>query len=126
VPLLTTALRDGDWSVRKRAAESLGRMGPSAKAAVPALFALLSSEEDRDAARGALREIDAVGPEALPALIKALEVDDGRVRYYAVFYLGKLGPAAKEALPALRRLTDDDSDRFRGFLDRTIKSIDGE
>jgi HEAT repeat protein len=88
---------------------------------------MLSSEEDSDAARSALREIDAVDPDAVPVLIKALENGEGRVRYYAVFYLGKLGPAAKDALPALQRLSEEDGGfRFRSFLTKTIRSIEGE
>ena len=80
---------------------------------------------DRDAARSALREIDDVGPEAVAALIKALDNDDRRLRYYGAYYLGKLGPAAKDALPALRRLADDEGSRFNKFLKRTINKIEG-
>jgi hypothetical protein len=35
-----------------------------------------------------------------------------------------LGPEAKVALPALRRLTEDDSDRFKKYLLRTIETIE--
>ena len=69
------------------------------------------------------RKIDSVGPDAIPALIKALETE-GRGRFYAVFFLQKLGPQAKEALPALKKLRGGDSGRFRGFLDRAIRAIE--
>jgi HEAT repeat protein len=124
VPLLMRALKDHEGSVRKAATLALGNLGAAAKPAVPLLFELLGDAEDRDAARGALRQIDTVGPEAVPTLIKALESDDRSRRFFAVFFLGKLGPAAKDALPALKRLQQDDSGRFRGTLEKTIQSIE--
>ena len=94
--------------------------------AVTALFDLLSSEEDSEAARNALRRIDNVGPDAVSFLINALDTDDRRTRFYAVYYLGKIGPAAKDALPALRRLSESDSGRFRGALRRAIQAIEDD
>jgi HEAT repeat protein len=127
VPLLMDALKDEDWTVRTASAGALGRIGAPARAAVPMLFELLGNETDEDAARAALREIDDVGPEALPTLIAALDSEDRTPRFYAQFFLGKLGPAAREALPALERLRDEsDSDRGRRFLDETIAKIRGE
>ena len=64
VPPVIELLRDREWSVRQTAAAALGRIGEPAKSAVPKLFELLSSEEDKEAARNALRAIDAVGPDA--------------------------------------------------------------
>jgi HEAT repeat protein len=92
---------------------------------VPALFKLLYSETDRDAARGALQAIDAVGPEALPTLLEALQVEDSRLRFFAVFYLAKLGPEAKDALPILKTMQDSENRRLRRTLERTIAAIEG-
>ncbi|MGI9471382.1 MAG: HEAT repeat domain-containing protein, partial [Rubripirellula sp.] len=126
-PILIELLSDRDWTVRRDSAESLGKIGSKAKAAVPTLFRMLTSEDDRDAARGALRAIDDAGPEAVPVLVGALESDDRRQRYYAMFLLGKVGPAAKDALPAIRRLLEEtDSDRFRGSIQQTIDRIEGD
>ena len=96
VPLLTDALHDEDWTVRRDAAV-LGDMGSVAKEAVPVLFKMLASEEDVDAARGALRGIDDAGPNAVPVLMEGLESEDRRLRFYAMFLIGKVGPDAKEA-----------------------------
>jgi HEAT repeat protein len=86
---------------------------------------LLSSDQDRDAVRQALKEIDAVEPAALPTLLKALDEDDRFARYYAVFFLKKLGPDAKEALPRLRELTGDESSRLREAVQSAIEAIEG-
>jgi HEAT repeat protein len=90
------------------------------------LFELLDSDEDSDATRTALREIDAVAPEALPVLLEALKGEGRRQRYYAVFFLGKLGPEAKEALPVLEEALQSESGRFRDSLQRAIDAIKGK
>jgi HEAT repeat protein len=127
VPLLTAALEDEDWTVRRDAAGALGALGSQAKSAVPILFQMLDREIDQDAARGALRSIDDAGPEAVPVLIAGLESGDRRRRYYAMFLLGKVGGAAKEALPILKRMRDEaDSDRSRSSIDRTIEQIEAD
>ena len=61
-----------------------------------------------------------------PILIKSLKSDDSRLRFYAVFYLGKLGPEARDALPELNKLVNDESSRFRRFLEKTVGDIKGE
>ena len=118
------ALSDSDWTVRRAAAQALGKMGPPARSAVPTLFKMLESETDRDWARQALRDIDDAEPAALPILIAALKGEERSARYYAVFFLKKLGPAAKDALPDLRKLAEDDSRRFRDSVQAAIASIE--
>ena len=67
-----------------------------------------------------------------PVLIKGLDRDDGRMRYYAVFLLGRAGTAAADALPKLRELekelrnSEDSRDqKLHGFLQSTIAKIEG-
>ena len=127
VPVLITALNDADWTVRRAAAESLGAIGSAAKAAVPVLFEMLKSEEDTNYARGALRAIDAAGPEAVPVLMAGLESDDQRSRFYALFLLGKVGPAASEALPLLKKLMEEtESGRMKDSFQKAIEEIEAK
>ena len=42
-----------------------------------------------------------IGPEAVPALIDALQNGDESLRFSATLVLGDMGPAAKDAVPAL-------------------------
>jgi HEAT repeat protein len=57
---LAEALRDQDAFVRREAANSLGRFGPDAKQAVPALLAAAQDRQPkvRQAASQALKQID--------------------------------------------------------------------
>jgi HEAT repeat protein len=126
VPVLIGTLDDGDWNVRRAACLALGEIGKPAKAAVSRLFTLMDSEEDRDAARGALRQIDTAGADAVPLLVKALESDENRNRFFAIYLLGQAGPDAKEALPALQKLADSGSaGRFRRTIEDAIRKIEG-
>jgi hypothetical protein len=86
---------------------------------------LLRSDDDRDAAREAIRQIDTVGTDAIPVLLEALKAGDRRTGFFAVYLLGKLGPDAKEALPELKELREQRSPRFRQFIDSTIRKIEG-
>ena len=117
-------LEDEDWTVRKAAGQTLASVGESARSAVPKLFELLGSEEDREMAQTTLRAIDAVDAEALPALIQALNSSDGRTVYFAAFFLGKLGPEAKAALPTLKKMLENANSRVRRPLERAIARID--
>lgn len=76
---LIKALKNKDSSVRESAGYELGKIGPAAKAAVPALIALVKTLKDKE-----------FNPRT--------QTD---VRGAAVKALGKIGPAAKAAVPAL-------------------------
>ena len=87
------------------AADTLGRMGPSARSSLKALAKLLQRDApaERWAAVRAMAQIG--GPDAAPAvafmmkqLPKASEADG----YNMLIYLSLLGPVAKDAIPAVR------------------------
>jgi HEAT repeat protein len=129
---LTAALDDSQWEVRRIAGVALGKLGPEAKHAVPKLFQLLSSDEDRDFASSSLKEINAAPVEAVGLLIEKLDSEDRRMSFYAVSLLGKIGPPAAEALPKLEAMLAKPSsdpgrsDFRRKFLTEAIAAIKGE
>jgi HEAT repeat protein len=101
-------------ALRKLAAQIIGRIGPEAKDAVPALVEALVSSDDDEYRREIQFALGAIGPEAAgatPALIKALADDNEELRHSACYVLGKIGPAAKQAAPALEKNLNSD-DKF--------------
>ncbi len=91
-PKLTQWLQDKNWEVRRFVAETLGNMGPPAKAAVPTLAELLRDNDlsVREAAAGALW---AMGPEAkaaAPALKEQLHDEDWPLSFLAAEALKKI------------------------------------
>ena len=128
---LTEVLSDSEWEVRRVAAQALGEIGPEAKLATPKLFSMLKNEEDSDFASGALREIDAAPVEAMPLFLENLSSEDRRTAFYSITLLGKIGPAAKEALPLLEKMMEENSEDRRSefrtrFLREAIARIKGE
>ncbi len=105
-------LRDGNTNERGSAATAIGKMGPKAKKAVPHLVKALKDREIgvRDRAGQALEKI---GEDAVPELIKALKDPDEVTRRRVLNVLGGIGPAAKDALPAVFELRSDGDEFVR-------------
>jgi len=97
--------------------------------AVPALAASLESRSQRrrGAAALALMELGRETDEAVGVLSKALQHEDAAVRLTAAWGLGGVGPAARSAGPALRKLaqTDEDED-VRAAAAEALKRIQSE
>jgi HEAT repeat protein len=108
ISALCQGLRDREPSVRTVAAKMLGKMGPNARGAIPAMVAALDScagPLDGGDATVALQEaIARIGPAALPALLKAFDSEIGTcVRENARDAIAELGPAA---LPSVLAIAD--------------------
>jgi HEAT repeat protein len=112
VPYLLAALQDGNFLVRSRAAESLGKLDDR-QAAGPLIAVLRNPAEDREvrsAAAEALGRLQA--PEAVEALIGALNDIAWHVRYQALVALGRIAdPASREALEQAARYDPELSNR---------------
>jgi HEAT repeat protein len=102
-------LKDPHANVREEAADTLGRIGPDAKGAAPALAHTLKDEDiaARRAAARALRLIGVGARLAVPALIDALKDRNEYVRAEVFGALGQIGPEAKAAVPALAETLKD-------------------
>jgi len=142
-PNLATRLEDGTPTVRANAANALGAIGPAAKehaeklskvvtdpdpmvrrAAIQALSRL---ELDRDVALAlfvktledadhsvvlpALHSLAERGEKAVPLLREALKNE--KSRYWACVALADIGPAAKDAVPDLAKLTTSENAEIR-------------
>lgn len=100
---LTHALSDPEPSVRKTAAQSLGKVGAAEDAADPLLKTLDDKDgEVRGAAASALGQLQPSHPAVVPALHARAKSDSYLPARLAVFAaLGRFGDRAKEAVPTL-------------------------
>ncbi|HKI38680.1 MAG TPA: HEAT repeat domain-containing protein [Gemmataceae bacterium] len=89
-------LRDPDITLRKKAAFTLGNIGPT-------------------------------DPAVLPALIGALRDPDAGVRREVILALVKCGPAAREAVPTLDELRQQDRDpQVRAYAGRALEKLQAD
>jgi HEAT repeat protein len=72
----------------------------------------------------ALAAIESAEPVAVKALRKALSHESGRVQGSALHGLAKLGPAARAALPDLRKLARKSGRASRQQVERVIRAIE--
>jgi len=92
---------DGPYDLADCCASALVRLGPKAEAAVPELVQLLGSG-NRDTQKAAMIALAAIGPAATPAVGPLTRCfGDEVLQPYAVAALGRIGPAARAAAPAL-------------------------
>ncbi len=109
LPALIKALDDGDKQVWTNAIAAVSAMGPDAKDAIPTLLADFDSKSasrqrsyyrDQVIVRTAYA-LTRIGPAAIPPLIDGLRSQDTMMRSGCARALGGMGPAAKDAVPAL-------------------------
>ncbi len=116
VPDLRLALTSSDADIRVKASQALGEIGPDARDAVPDLVMALEDEryEVRQAAADALDKMKLVSPEykEVPILVQITRLrSKSRIeRRKAADKLAEMGPRAAQAVPALIRTMQDDSD----------------
>ncbi|HUY32298.1 MAG TPA: HEAT repeat domain-containing protein [Pirellulales bacterium] len=113
---LTAALRNRDPGVRQVAARSLGEIGPAAGASIPSLLGLLDDKGlwvyHMTEVRWAVAEaLGRMGREdvAVPVLLRLLEEmrnADYDARETLIGALGRIGPGARDAIPAIVRFVD--------------------
>jgi HEAT repeat protein len=99
---------------RQTAIYVLGAIGPEAEPAVPLLIEVLKAEEP-------LRNAGASEKGSAPAR----SVPYG-VRQTAAYALGRIGPAAKAAIPALTKASQDESKDLRAAASAALKQIEGK
>jgi HEAT repeat protein len=103
--LIRTLRDDPSEPLRAEAAAALGQYRTTSQAAIQALFDALVADAIpvRRACQAALRTQTLVPPQGqVPVLIQSLRAGrDARERFLAASLLGRLGPGALEAVPAL-------------------------
>jgi HEAT repeat protein len=101
-PELVAGLEDESAAVRAAAARALAHFGPDLGPEIPALFAILE-RDDTDVRRACAAALEAAwpNPALIPTLVELLKSRDRWSSAYAAKLLGRIGPEAKETIPAL-------------------------
>jgi len=135
VPALTDALGEEEAVIRVKAARTLGTLGEVAVAAAPALTTALEDDDldVRLAAAKALWNITKIVDPVVPCLIDLLkvkgtaDVDAGETRrrflQTVMEALGRIGPPAVAAVPALTALTKEKNRHIREAALVTLQQI---
>lgn len=126
VPEVTRALASENLSLRREAAEVLGKIGKPAKQALPRLKVLAGTEKDESDRLVALQacfEIQNDPEEVLDLLMNRLADESPQVRGLSAQLLGRLGGKARQAVPALIRALKDDSQRYEALTPDFIDQV---
>lgn len=106
---LVKSLDDDNLEHVKRSLHRLGRIGPDAAAARPALNHFLNHKDGyvRVHAALAICRVDGISPAALEALTATLKTPDPGLRSFAAAVIAELGPEGSDATPALAIALED-------------------
>ncbi|MGA2059913.1 MAG: HEAT repeat domain-containing protein [Thermoguttaceae bacterium] len=107
---LASLLKDPDETVRRQTVEALRAIRPGPQVMLPLLSKLLE-DSDPGVQMRILQAIAEAGPAAVPGLIQALKND--KTTYWACIVLREIGPAAKDAAPALAEKLKDPRPEIR-------------
>jgi hypothetical protein len=121
---LLELLDSDDEEERLRAVKRLAAFGPAAASGAEALTWALQ-DLSTDVQKAASDALAAIGREAVPHLIRALEIDDVDSVTGAANALAKIGPAARAALPHLEKRRDHGDEGAREAVRRAIRAIRG-
>ena len=124
LPVLMTALKDSQEEIRLLAIETLGRMGKAAKPAVPLLVAILKDPNPRLDSLVRTKAAEALGQLGeTQTLIAALQDQKPYVRWRAAYVLGRMGTAAKPAIPALTIALQDSDELVQRETKSALKRL---
>jgi HEAT repeat protein len=124
VPALTRCVAETCPDLKEYAIRALGEIGPSAKAAVPALKNALHDEDksNRVEIAKALWHIEQQPEDVVPIFADILE-NDPDARYDCAECIKEMGPWAAAAVPALIKALQDNEDTTRSNVAEALGEI---
>jgi HEAT repeat protein len=121
-PVLTVleeGLKDKKAGFRWAAAVFLGEMGSAAERAIP-LLEQATKDSDKEVASLAIQALAEISPKTFPVITNLLSDPDPNIRISACAALGKIGPAAKAAVPLLVKATEDRATGSPAIMGRPV------
>ena len=136
MPEITAALDDQDANVRATAAAASWFIDKQVDVPVAGLIKSLKNKkhpvEDRAASVDVLAiigsqcDVEFTKETIVPALAAALDGAEVLLRYHVALAFGTLGPRAKAAVPALRRLAADSNPDVSMIAEAALKAVEGK
>ncbi len=122
---LVELLTDANWCVRTLAADTLGNIGPAARAASVALATVLSDDNPRVRrhAAEALGRIGSTDSRAVGALVERIRDPETAVRHNVALSLAKIAPTTNVAIPGLAATLHDDDRYVRHIAAQALRRI---
>jgi HEAT repeat protein len=127
IPELAKLLDDENYNVRQNSVQALMNMTPESGSAL----ALGLKSKDLNIRNQCLNafannKLQVKAPDAVPLLIEMLKDTAPFVRLQAARALGNFGPEAKDAIPALTKLTLDPNVAVRNNAQQALQKIQGK
>lgn len=121
-------LEGTNLSAKLSAINAVGKIGPEAKEAIPALIEMIrqTRNHDKKILLGCNYALLAMGKEVVPYMISLLKDDEWEMRRGAAWILGKVGPDAKDAVPALTEALKDPNPAVQAKAADALQKIKGE
>jgi HEAT repeat protein len=126
VESLVRSLRGDDGVQKVQAARGLGKLGPVAAAAAPALLHALEDAREDVRAESVIALGRVAGADAVSPLLTRLQTDSPWVREEAARALGRLGPPARRAIPDLIQALRNDPAPVRRQAARALGRMGGD
>lgn len=122
---LVEAVKNDNNEVSIKAMDILSRLGQEANVAIPVLKEALMSD-DEGIQGSALRTLGNISrpQESVPILIDALQRKSNKIRRPALIALGKIGSEAKEALPYIIQILEDEQESSN-MRDNAARALQG-
>ncbi len=123
IPALIRAAEHPDKAVRAQVAKILGKFGPKASAAIPALIKMLKDEDGGESRIEAARALGRIGEklEAVPALASVFHSEDKALRIAAIEAVAEIGAA--EAVYWLALISQEDDKEIFAAVKSAFSSI---
>jgi len=120
-------LEGTNLSAKLSAINAVGKIGPEAKDAIPALIETIrqTRNHDKKILLGCNYALLAMGKEIVPYMISLLKDDEWEMRRGAAWILGEVGPEAKDAVPALTEALNDSNPEVRTRAAEALKKVKG-
>jgi len=122
-------LKASQGEARLYAALALARIGAASKTALPQLLELAQHDDNIGVRVNAIIALGCIGAEperVVPVLIEKLKDDQGAIQYAAILGLYRMGPAAKDAIPALTERVNNSTGNMKEFSRMAIDSLNGK